>query len=182
MQLFKAILCNGIPTLVLLFGVGLSQLRAQDESPAETKYREDYERVIKIKDIPDGMKRAESLLALMKEGPDPRVFDYAQTLFLLAVEGFNKAEKYPQVIALSEKFIKLRPQVGETYYFYGTALKKTNKTPEAIDALAKCSVLRNRASRQATEFLEYIYKSQNNGSLVGLDKVLKKAKDDLAKQ
>jgi len=48
--------------------------------------------------------------------------------------------------------------------------------------LAKCSVLRNRASRQATEFLEYIYKSQNNGSLVGLDKVLKKAKDDLARQ
>ena len=181
MRSFYAILHRGLPLFGLLFGLNTTSMLAQDESPAEAKYREDYEKVLKIKDIPDTAKRADSLLALMRENPDPRVFDYSQNLFLQIVEGYNKAEKYPQVIALSEKFIKLRPQVGETYYFYGTALKKTNKTPEAIDALAKCTVLRNRASRQAREFLEYIYRMQSGGNLAGLDKVLKKAQDELAK-
>jgi len=49
-----------------------------------------------------------------------------------------------------------------------------------MDALAKCVVMKNNASRKAREFLEYIYKSQNQGSTIGLDKLLKKAQDGVS--
>jgi len=115
----------------------------------------------------------------MKDRPDSKVFDYAQGNYLLALENLSKAEKFQQVISLSERFIKLRPKVGETYYFYGAALKNMQRYPEAIDALAKCAVTKNSASRKAREFLEYVYRGQNSGSLIGLNKVLKKAQGEM---
>lgn len=170
----------GTPLIAAMLCLAAPQLLAQEESAEDTKYREDYEKVMKLKDPADPVKRSENLLGFMKERPDSKVFDYAQTIFLQALESLSKAEKYPQVITLSERFIALRPRVGETYYFYGTALKKTNKTPEAIDALAKCAVTKNRAARQANEFLEYIYRQQNN-TIIGLDKIKKKALAEMSK-
>ena len=69
----------------------------------------------------------------------------------------------------------------ETYYFYGAALRGENRTGEAMEALAKCSVVRNPIARKARDFLEFVYKSQNKGSLIGLDKILKKAQAEMTK-
>ncbi len=172
-----------IPLLALLLAFGISPVLAQEEeeSPEAKQYREDYERLQKITAIPDAMKKADALLTFLKERPNSKMAEYAQGNYLQAIETLAKAEKYPAVITLCEKFIKFRPKVGETYYFYGAALKNTGKVPEAMDALAKCAVMRNNASRKAREFLEFIYKTQNNGSLVGLDKMLKKAQDEISK-
>jgi tetratricopeptide (TPR) repeat protein len=109
------------------------------------------------------------------------VIDYAQGNYLLVLENLSKAEKYPQVITLAERFIKLRPKVGETYYFYGAALKNQQRYPEAISALAKCAMTKNSAARKAREFLEFVYRSQNSGSLIGLDKILKQAQTEMAR-
>jgi tetratricopeptide (TPR) repeat protein len=173
-----------LPLLAMILCVGSSPLWAQDEqeSPEAKQYREDYERLQKTTAISDAVKRADGLLAFLKERPDSKMADYAQGNYLQVLEGLAKAEKYQVVVTLCERFIKLRPRVGEAYYFYGAALKNTGKVPEAMDALAKCAVMKNNnAARKAREFLEYIYKSQNQGSIVGLDKLLKKAQDDLSK-
>ena len=173
-----------LPLLILVISMGSSRLSAQDEqeSPEAKQYREDYERLQKTMAISDPLKRADGLLVFMKDRPDSKMSDYVQGNYLQVLEGLAKAEKYPLVVTLSERFIKQRPRVGEAYYFYGAALKNTGKVPEAMDALAKCAVMKNNnAARKAREFLEYIYKSQNQGSLVGIDRVLKKAQDDLSK-
>ncbi len=173
-----------LPLLTLVVSMGSSRVWAQDEqeSPGAKLYREDYERLQKTMAISDPVKRADGLLAFLKDRPDSKMNDYAQGNYLQVLEGLAKAEKYPMVVTLSERFIKLRPKVGEAYYFYGAALKNTGKVPEAMDALAKCAVMKNNnAARKAREFLEYIYKAQNQGSVVGLDKLLKKAQDDLSK-
>ncbi len=167
--------------LLLVFGVSRVLAQEEEESPEAKQYREDYERLQKITAISDSMKKADALMTFLRERPNSKMAEYAQGNYLQAVESLAKAEKYPAVITLCERFIKFRPQVGETYYFYGAALKNTGRVPDAMDALARCAVMKNNASRKAREFLEYIYKSQNNGSIVGLDKLLKKAQDEVSK-
>ncbi len=170
-----------MPLLGLFLACGLSQICAQDESPEEAKYREDYDRLQKVMAVSDSLKRADALLLFIRERPDSKMVDYAQGNYLQVLESLARAEKYPAMVSLCERFIKLRPRIGETYYFYGAALKNTGKIPEALNALAKCAVMKNNASRKAREFLEYIYKTQNQGSIVGIDKLLKKAQDEIAK-
>ncbi len=169
------------PALGLFLWFGAVAVRAQDdESPEQKQYREDYERAQKLVAIPDLTKRAEMLLQFMKERPNSKLDDYAQANYLHTLESLSKAEKYPAVIALAEKFIASRPRVGETYYFYGAALKNTGKMNEAMTALAKSYVLRNNASRKAKEFLDFLYKSKN-GSLIGEEKMIKNAEAEIGK-
>jgi tetratricopeptide (TPR) repeat protein len=170
-----------LPLLIVLLSFGILYVRAQEESAEEVKYREDYDRLQKVMAIPDLMKRSDGLMLFMNERSDSKLTDYAQGNYLQVIESTAKAEKYPVVVALCERFMKLRPRVGETYYFYGAALKNIGKLPEAMDALAKCAMMKNNASRKAREFLEYVYKSQHQGSIIGLDKLLKKAQDEVGK-
>jgi tetratricopeptide (TPR) repeat protein len=174
--------------LILLFGLlmafGSSHLyaQAQEEESKEVKqYREDYERYQKAIAIQDSMKRADALFLLMKDRPDSKVVEHAQMGYLLAVESLAKAEKYPVVITQCERLIKLRPRTGETYYFYGAALKNVGRIPEALNALAKSTLIKNTTSARAQDFLEFVYRSQNHGSLIGLEKIKKAAQEDLKK-
>jgi tetratricopeptide (TPR) repeat protein len=166
-------------SLLLSFNLPAAIAQEEEESAEAKQYREDYDRLQKALAVSNPVKRADLLYDLMKERPNSKVFDYAQGNYLLALESLSKAEKFPEVITLAERFIKLRPKVGETYYFYGAALKNEQRYPEAISALAKCAVTKNSAARKARGFLEYIYRAQNNGSLIGLDKVLRKAKAEM---
>jgi tetratricopeptide (TPR) repeat protein len=174
--------------LILLFGLllifGFSQVRGQEqegESKEAAQYREDYERLQKIIAISDVTKKADALFQFMKERTDSKVLDYAQGNYLQVIDSFAKAEKYPVVAQQCERLIKLRPRVGETYYYYGAALKNMNRIPEAMTALAKCTLIKNAAARKANEFLEFIYKAQNQGSIIGLEKIKKAAQADLNK-
>jgi hypothetical protein len=171
-----------IPVLAILIGFSVPYLLAQDEeSPQEKQYREDYDRVTKIAAIPDPIKRADGLLVFMKERPNSKMDDYAQGNFLSVLDNLVKAENNPALVSLTDRFIKMRPRVGEVYYFQGVALKNQRKFPEAMDSLAKCIVLKNRISSKAREFLEYIYKGQNRGELAGIEKVIQKAQAELGK-
>lgn len=152
----------------------------QEESAADRQYREDYERVQKIVAVSDSSRRADQLFAFLKERPDSKLTDYAQRNYLVVLEGLLKAENFKGVLTLSERYVKLRPKVPETYYFYGAALRGVDRYDEAYDALARCSVVRNPLSRKARDVLEFIYKSKHQGMLGGLDKILKKAQADMA--
>ena len=166
--------------LLLCSGPASALAQDQEEEPAETRqYREDYDRLQKAVAIGDLVKRADALFAFMGQRPNSKVYDYAQGNYLLVLENLSKAEKFAQVVTLAERFIKAHPKVGETYYFYGAALKNQQRFDESISALAKCAVSKNPASRRARDFLEFVYKSRNSGSLVGLDKVLKKAQAEM---
>ncbi len=181
MYRFMSACARLMPAIGLLFWFGAGQLRAQeDESPEQKQYREDYERVQKLVATPDLMKRADLLLQFMKDHPQSKMNEYAQGNYLQVLEGLSKQEKYPAVISLSEKMIAFRPRVGETYYFYGAALKNSQKMPEAMNALAKCYVLRNPASRKAKEFLDSLYTGQNR-SLIGEEKLIKNAEAQIGK-
>jgi hypothetical protein len=162
-------------TLALAGAPGAAAWTVQDESPAEQQYREDYERIQKVMAVTDPSRRSDLLFAFMKERPTSKLADYAQTNYLLILEGFLKARNFKALLPASERMVKFRPRVGEAWYFYGNALRDAGRLPEAMDALARCSLIRNPAARKARDFLEFLYRQQN-GSLIGVDKILKKAK------
>lgn len=167
--------------LGFLLIAGIIPSAAQQESDPERQYREDYERIQKIVASSDAMQRAEQLFAFIKGRPNSKLVEYAQGSFYQVLEGLIKAERFEPLLILSERYIRLRPRAGETYYFYGAALKNAKRYTEAMNALAKCYLIRNPVSRRAKDFLEFIYKSQNRGSLLGMEAIIKKAQGEVGK-
>jgi tetratricopeptide (TPR) repeat protein len=168
-----------LPIVVLAFSIARGW--AQEESKADAQYREDYERFMKIKATADPVKRCDEFYEFLKQRPDSRLLKNAQAEYLLIMQGAFKAERYAELLPMAERFVNLFPKVGEAYYFYGTALKEQGKIPEAMDALAKCYVLKNPASERARQNLEFTYKAQNKGSLAGLDSLIRKARAEVSK-
>lgn len=177
----------GLPVSVLwafltFLWIAPASLHAQeDESAEERQYRLDYERYEKIMAVSDPIRRADQLYAFVKDRPGSKLEDYAKGNYFQVLEGLLKVENFKTLLSLSERFIKLRPKVGETYYFYGAALKGAQRYPEAMDALARCYVIRNPASAKAKTFLEFLYKSQNKGTLMGMNKIVERAQAEAAK-
>ncbi len=167
-----------LPLLGVVLWFGTARVWAQDEPPGETKYREDYERYLKIKEVKDPLKRADELIQFLRDRPNSRLEDYAASDVLHFLQDLDQASKWDTVVLQAGKFIKVRPRVGETYYFLGRALKEQGKVPEAMDALAKCYVLKNPVSPKAKQFLDYIYKAAK-GNLNGLDALIQKARNDV---
>ena len=165
---------------VLLLPVAARELSAQAVIDPEEQYGIDYERLQKVVAIPQLVSRADSLYQFMKERPDSKLTDYAQSVFFQALDALLNQANDTAVLGLSERMIKLRPKLGETYCFYGIALKNKKRYPEAMDALAKSYVMKNnKLAAKAKEVLGLVYKGVNKGSLVGLDELIKKAQQEI---
>jgi tetratricopeptide (TPR) repeat protein len=169
--------------LFLLAGIilwfGTVQLQAQDETPAEKAYREDYEQFQKIQAVKEPLKRADELLAFIQSKPQSKLQPNAQSDYLMILDEFRKTEKWDILGPQAERFIKIRPRVGETYYYLGLALNAQKKFDEAMIALAKCYLLQNPGSTKARTFLEMIWKGRHAGKLDGLDAFIAKIRQGL---
>jgi hypothetical protein len=170
-----------LATAMLWLGAGtaLAQEPEQEEAPEVTRYREDYERYQKISAIKDPMKRGDALYAFLRQRRNSKLLKNAQVDYLRILENLHKEKKYAAIIPEAERFIEIFPRVGETYYLYGFALKEQGKPEPAMNALAKCHLLRVPASVKAKRLMEYIYKGQHNGSLAGLDEIIRQARTEL---
>jgi tetratricopeptide (TPR) repeat protein len=173
----------------LILSVGVVQAYAQAETEEEKQerlYREDYERVTKIVAITDVVKRAEHLATFLKERPSSKMAEYAEANYFAVLDTLGKQGNNPALMSLSERLISLQPKLGETYYFYALALKNNSKFNEAMDALAKCYVLKNRLSPRARDALELMYKARNSrldsvGINAGVQKLIKQAEAEVSK-
>jgi len=163
--------------VVLWFGIA-PMLAQEDETPEQKQYREDYDVYQKITAVKEPLKRADQLLQFLQERPKSKLLVNVQSDYILFVQDLSKQAKWDAVVAQAERFIKLRPRVGEAYYLLGSALKELKKNTEAMDALAKCYVLRCPVSEKARQYLEYIYKGMNRGSTTGLDAIIQKARSE----
>ncbi len=178
-----------IPVLCLISWAAVNPCIAQQETAEEKQeriYREDYEQYQKIAALPDLVKRAELLLAFAKDRPNSKMMQYVQDNTLRVLDALLKQENNAAILSISERFIKLRPKTGETYYFYAAALKNTSKFPEAMDALAKCYVLKNALSARAKDALDRMYATRNPkedsvGAAAGVQKLIRKAQDEVGK-
>ncbi len=169
-----------LPLLGVIIWIGTTPLWAQeDETPAQKAYREDYEQYQKITAIKDPMKRADALLQFMGERPKTQIEANVRHDFLQIVQQSYSQSKWDTVVAQTERYVKVRPRVGEAYYFLGSSYKELGKLPEAMDALAKCSVIKSPISEKARTFLESIYKGTHQGKTAGLEDLIAKARREV---
>lgn len=165
---------------ILWIGAGIAYAQ-EDESPAVTRYREDYEAYQKVAAVSDPLKRGDQLIQFIKERPklDSKLLDTAQANLFTVLDGFIKTENNEPLLSLSERYIKVRPKAGQTYYCYGFALRNLKRYDEAMNALAKCYLIKNPVSEKAKGFLDSVYRSQHKGSLAGEEQIIAKARQEL---
>ena len=167
-----------LPVLGIILCFGGMRSWAQEETKAETLYREDYERYQKISAIQDTTKRAEALLQFVRDRSDSKLTGHVQSDYIFIVQELANASKWDPVVAMSERFVKVCPKVGETYWFLGRAYAEQKKQDAAMNALAKCYILKCPVSAKAKQYLEYLYKGQR-GNLVGLERIIQKAREEI---
>ncbi len=168
-------------TAVLIFGIAFPAAYAQDETLAEIKYREDYDSLQKIAAVTQPIKRADLMVTFYKGKPDldPQLRAYADNLFAQDLENLLKQQNFIALRGLSERALQIRPKFAEVYLFRAVVLKNEKKMDEAMDAFARCYVIKNPFQKKAKEQLDILYRAQNKGSLIGQDKIIKKAMQDM---
>ena len=169
------------PSCLLVFAAAVSMIKAQDETLADIKYKEDYDRIQAITKISDIVKRADKMVAFYGErrDVDPKLMDYIDNLFARDLETLTKQTNYNAVLGISERILKFRPRFGEVYLFYGVALKNSKKVEDAMNAFARGASIPNALSTKSKQQLDIAYRAVNGGSLVGQDKLIKNAMKDL---
>jgi tetratricopeptide (TPR) repeat protein len=169
-------------TLSILFFVACMGIgRSQNDAVEDIKYNDDYERIQKIVAGTQPLKRADQFVALYKERPDmdQKLRMYVDSRFIMDLDALSKQKNFLAIRGLSERAIKIRPNFGEAYMYYGLALKQNNQIDEAINAFAKCFVIPNSYQQRAKPILESTYRAKNGGSMVGLDKLLAAIKKEM---
>jgi len=165
----------------LVLALGLSAARAQEGTLADIKYKEDYDHIQKIVQVNQPIKRAEQILTFYKGRPDldPKLRDYADNFFARDLESLMKQGNFAALKGLCERALKMRAKFGEVYLFYGVVLKNEKKIEEAMNAFAKCYLLKNPLQKKAKQQLDVTYRAFSGGSLIGEEKILVKAKKEL---
>jgi len=153
----------------------------QDETLAEIKYREDYDSLQKIAAVSGPAKRADLLVKFYREksDADPQLKAYADNLFARDLEILMKQQDFAALRSLTERVLQIRPKFGEVYLFRGVVLKNDRKFDEAMEAFARCYVIKNPFQKKAKEQLDITYRARHKGSLIGQDKIIKKAMQDM---
>ncbi len=165
----------------ILLALAFSVSKAQEGSVEDIKYKEDYDRIQKIIKTRAPVARAEQILDLYDERPDmdSRLRQYTNDIFSKDLESLLKQNNYIALRGICEHAIKVDPDFGEVYLYYGVALKNEKRIEEAMIAFAKGYLIKNPLQTRAKQQLDLAYRSLHKGSLVGQDKIIEKAKAEL---
>jgi len=166
---------------IMVFPFSLSAVYPQDEILAEIKYKEDYDRLQKITKVTQPVKRADLMVTFYKERPDldPQLRAYADNIFAKDLESLWRQDNTVAMRGLCERALKIRPRFGEAYFFHAVVLKKDRKIEESMNAFAKCYVIKNPLQKKAKELLDVTYRTFNKRSLIGEEKIIKKAMQEM---
>jgi len=98
--------------------------------------------------------------------------------FTIAMNHYQ-AKRYAQAIAALEE--ALRAEVRDSgFYYIGLSQWKMELIEEAQISFAATELLKGQFQDEAKEYLEKLYRSQHNNTIIGIDKVYKKAQAWLA--
>jgi hypothetical protein len=162
--------------LALALAAGNWALLAQNiESP---EYADNYDRLQEIVKISDAGKKAEQLVTYYKGRPNlnPQLKMFADSNFGNALKDLMTN---PELVKkLAQSVLAVRPKFGEALFFYGVTLKREGKVDEALEALAKSSLIESTRQTEAKTQLDLAYREAHK-SLVGEDKFIAKIKAEL---
>ena len=94
----------------------------------------------------------------------------------LIAMNFMESKKYPQAIQSFEQALRVQ-KYGEGYYYIAQCMRwmDKNKTEDSLPYLAKAEKQGGPISAKAKTELEALYRAMHNNTLVGIEKIYKKA-------
>jgi tetratricopeptide (TPR) repeat protein len=101
------------------------------------------------------------------------------TCYAIAGNVAYERNDYPNAISNLENSIKHFKRNDLAYYYLGLSYWQQNRIDIAMLNLAKAYLLKGSAAASAKQHLDNLYKSTHGQSLVGQDRVLARAAQDL---
>jgi hypothetical protein len=181
MSAYRSILGKRFGFCTLVFVAAVMTAGAQQGTLEEIKYKEDYDRIQRIVKVSNPVKRSDQIVSLYKDrrDMDSRLQEYIDGILIKDLETLMKEANYIALRGLCENALQARPKFGAVYLYYGVALKNEKKADEALNALAKGSLIKGPYQTRAKQQLDLLYRTGNKGSLAGEDKIIEKAKAEL---
>jgi tetratricopeptide (TPR) repeat protein len=96
--------------------------------------------------------------------------------YFIGLNYYEKKQWEPAIIAF-QKAIKVE-KFDAAYYYIGLAQWKQERVEEAMLSFARAEMLKGEMKSQAKDQLEKLYKGIHNDTLIGIDKIYKRATEE----
>ncbi len=152
-------------TMTLMIAILASQpfLLANQQAkvdPQSYQYKKDYAEVEELMKEADSEKRANSLLAFLKERPKSGMIQYVSGYYAQIVAGHQQAANWPKVIKMSEDFLALLPDDLATQRTLMAAYYQSQNFPKAA-ALGEKLYAKNPDKAMATDLASLYLQLKN---------------------
>jgi len=91
---------------------------------------------------------------------------------------YYEAGKFTQAIKSLQQALRSE-RYGEGYYYIGMSLWKLDQVEEAMLYFARAELQGGEVAKEAKEKLEQLYKALHNNTTIGIEKVYRKAKEEI---
>jgi hypothetical protein len=98
---------------------------------------------------------------------------------VIAMNAYEK-KRWAESIKYLEAVSKINPNMDEAYYYIAQCMWHNDKIEEAIQYFAMAELCKGNMAKQAKEKVETLYKPLHNQTTIGIEKIYKKATDELA--
>jgi len=133
------------------------------------------------KDIPRAAQHCQKMMAAYGEGEVPPSYtserwiqERARSYSIIGRNHYDK-KQYGNAVAAYNNSLKYFRQNDEAYYYLGMCYWQANDTVTALKSFAKAYSLNKPYSKTARSSMETLYKQLHNGSLEGIDAILRTA-------
>ncbi len=136
------------------------------------------------KDIGRAALHCQKMLAAYGEGEIPPGYTpdrWAQEkarIYSIMGRNYYERKQFANAVGAYNNSLKHFRQNDEAYYYMGMSYWAANDTTSAMKAFAKAYSFNKPYSKTARAQLENLYKALNNGSLDGIDRILRAANPD----
>jgi tetratricopeptide (TPR) repeat protein len=151
----------------------------------ESNYLLRYDTVREFADANDYVKAAEYAQRTLKavdlvKNPSTETITQMQAVrnachHLIGIN-LMEMDKFNEAIQSFRQGIKAK-DYAEGYYYTALALRKLQKIDDALPWYAKAEMMGGEVASKAKENLERLYKAKHNNTLVGIEKIYKKAQE-----
>jgi len=162
-----------VPSSSPNYVVVLAQMMRRTTGDTQIKYARECLKILPTAQKPEGMGD--------KDWQDMVDNAYAAAYGILAQQSLQNGS-YSTAIKHLDNALKYNKRNETAYYFLGMSYWQTNKTDLAMLNFAKAYLLNGSTATNAKKYLEQLYSSSHRGSLTGIDRVIKRAKDELEAQ
>jgi tetratricopeptide (TPR) repeat protein len=96
---------------------------------------------------------------------------------LIGIQQYEE-QQYAEAIKSFQQALKAETY-SEGYYYIGMCQRNLDQIDDAMVSLAKADLEGGEVAPKAKEYLEKLYKALHNNTLIGIDKIYRKAKEQL---